>query len=79
MYIKTILFIFLLGSVNAHSVNFIEINTEFLWDSLAPHEGRIMKKSNAPTEKEYMAELDYYVGLIRSQKADVVVLTDAAS
>jgi predicted extracellular nuclease len=82
---KTLLSLFLysligfwLPSVQALTV--MEINTEFLWDHLEPHEGKIIgTKKNPPSKEEYVDEIRFFAKLIHQNKADIVSLVEIES
>jgi predicted extracellular nuclease len=70
-----LLIFFISSSVNALTI--MEINTEFLWDHLEPHEGQIVgKKKTPPTRQEYTSEIKYYASLIHRNNADIVSLIE---
>ena len=73
---KLIFLASLVLSFNVSALTIMEINTEFLWDHKAPHDGRLIKESKVPTQAKYEAELDYYKSLIQKHNADVVGLIE---
>lgn len=61
----------------AFALTVISINTEFLWDSSEPHEGRIVgQRKPAPTLSQYQKEISYYSKLVRNADADIVGLVE---
>jgi predicted extracellular nuclease len=68
--------ILLLVSASASSLTIMEINTEFLWDYKAPHDGQLIKGSKIPTKTQYQNELQYYKTMIEDENADIVGLIE---
>ena len=56
----------------------LELNTEFLWDDVEPHEGRVVGSQSypAPTKAQYSSELKYFKGVIEKSEADLVGLVE---
>ena len=76
---KILLTFLMLMPLQVFAVNVIEINTEWLWDSSDPHEGRVVgvdKKIKPPSLHEYNDELNYYASIIEQNDADIVVLIE---
>lgn len=61
----------------AFALTVMSINTDFLWDSREPHDGRIVgQRKPAPTLSQYHKELSYYTDLVRDADADIVGLIE---
>ncbi|WP_422449547.1 MULTISPECIES: endonuclease/exonuclease/phosphatase family protein [unclassified Endozoicomonas] len=64
-------------SFSTPALTLMEINTEWLWDCKAPHEGRIIGETRpAPTCQEYREELEFYASLIKTNNAEAVALAE---
>ena len=71
-----ILALLTLASASSFSLGVMTINTEFMWDHKAPHEGRIVTGTKAPTKAQYDSKLQYFAKTIAQNNAHIVGLQE---